>query len=348
MTRLLILALLLCCSACSSMGPQTIPNDQFNYNNAIANASREQMLSNLVRIRYAETPTFLRVSSVISQYTRGASASVGVGANTSASGDDTASASGRARWSDRPVITYTPITGQQFVQDLLTAPNPGRLLELMQAGWPVDLVIRTSILSVNGVDNSVTLPSRPSDADAEFFELFRLWAVLGANDLLQLRRAPSDEGTRLLLYVDPGPHPELDADLRQFREILELDPEISEFEIVFGKAPRPDEIAILTASLWDTMTNMAWQLPVPPEHITSGRTGRTFTSAHPNYETPIDVRFSKDKPDDAYATVYAQNYWFYIDQNDLKSKRVFTFLELMMNMTEGNVAAQAPLMTISN
>ena len=124
MIRMLVLALFLFCSACSSMGPQTIPNDQFNYNNAIANASREQMLSNLVRIRYAETPTFLRVSSVISQYTRGASASVGVGANTSASGDDTASASGRARWSDRPVITYTPITGQQLVQDLLRAPTP--------------------------------------------------------------------------------------------------------------------------------------------------------------------------------------------------------------------------------
>ena len=95
MKKYLLIVMTLFCAACTSMGPQTIENDQFNYNDAIANASREQMLNNLIRMRYAETPTFLRVSSVISQYTRGASANVGVGANSSASGGDTASAGGR-------------------------------------------------------------------------------------------------------------------------------------------------------------------------------------------------------------------------------------------------------------
>ena len=348
MIRMLILALFLFCSACSSMGPQTITNDKFNYNSTIATSSREQMLGNLVRMRYAETPTFLRVSSVISQYTRGASVSAGVGANSSASGDDTASASGRLRWSDRPVITYTPIAGQQFVQDLLTAPNPGRLLEMMQAGWPHDLVIRTSILSVNGVDNSITLPSRSRQADAEFFEMFRLWASLANSDLLRLRRTSQAKGTGLTLYVAPESRPELASDLQRFREILSLDPDITEYQVVFGKVPRTDEIAILTASLWDTMTILAWQISVPPEHIEAGRTGKTFTSSHPNYLTPIDVRYSRKEPDDAYASVYMHNHWFYIDQNDLKSKRVFTFLELMMNLTETDVASQAPIMTISN
>ena len=118
--------------------------------------------------------------------------------------------------------------------------------------------------------------------------------------------------------------------------------------VVFAKVPRTDEIAILTASLWDTMTILAWQISVPPEHIEAGRTGKTFTSSHPNYLTPIDVRYSRKEPDDAYASVYMHNHWFYIDQNDLKSKRVFTFLELMMNLTETDVASQAPIMTISN
>ena len=165
---------------------------------------------------------------------------------------------------------------------------------------------------------------------------------------MNLRRKSKGEREELVVYVAPVPDPDFGDELERFRAILELDPELTEFRIVSGRSPERDEIAILTASLWDTLTNIAWQLPAPPEHISAGRTGTTFTSAKPNYETPIDIQFSKKRPDDAYASVYTHGYWFYIDQNDLKSKRVFTFLELMMNLTETNVAAQAPLMTITN
>ncbi len=36
---------------CSSFGPKTIPTDQFNFNNAINEASSEQLLLNMVRLR---------------------------------------------------------------------------------------------------------------------------------------------------------------------------------------------------------------------------------------------------------------------------------------------------------
>jgi hypothetical protein len=348
MNKYLLILVTLFCVACTSMGPQTIPNDQFNYNDAIANASREQMLNNLIRMRYAETPTFLRVSSVISQYTRGASANVGVGANSSATGGDTASAGGRVRWSDRPVITYTPVTGQEFVQDLLTPPGPGQMLEMLQAGWPADLVIRTSILSVNGVDNSTTLPSRRREADAEFYEMFRLWTLLGGNGLLELRRSPEADGSRLMMFVTPEPDAEFEPDLNRFREILSLDPGITEFHIVSGKARKSNEIAILAGSLWDTMSNIAWQISVPSKHVDGGRTATTFSSTQPSHVPPIDVRHSISEPDNPYVAVFKHDHWFYIDQGDWHSKRVFTFLEILINLTEKSVASQAPLMTISN
>ena len=348
MKKYLLIVMTLFCAACTSMGPQTIENDQFNYNDAIANASREQMLNNLIRMRYAETPTFLRVSSVISQYTRGASANVGVGANSSASGGDTASAGGRVRWSDRPVITYTPVTGQQFVQDLLTPPGPGQLLEMMQAGWPADLVIRSSILSVNGVDNSKTIPSRRREADAEFYEMFRLWTELGAKGLLELRRSPEADGARMMMFVATEPDSEFEPDLNRFREILRLDPEITEFHVVSGKARKANEVAILTGSLWDTMTNIAWQISVPAEHVSGGRTADTFSSTLPSHVPPVNVRHSTGEPDNPYVAVFKHGHWFYIDEGDWRSKRVFTFLEILINLTEKSVASQAPLMTISN
>lgn len=54
--------------ACNSLGPRQLPLDRFDYNTAIANSASERMLLNLVRLRFAEAPTFLAVNSVITQY----------------------------------------------------------------------------------------------------------------------------------------------------------------------------------------------------------------------------------------------------------------------------------------
>ena len=53
---------------CRSVGPQTIPRDQFDYAESMRDASKEQMLLNMVGLRYAEAPMFLKVTSVINQY----------------------------------------------------------------------------------------------------------------------------------------------------------------------------------------------------------------------------------------------------------------------------------------
>jgi hypothetical protein len=53
----------------SSIGVKTVPHDQFDYAEAIRDAGKEQMLLNLVGLRYAEAPMFLKVTSVISNYT---------------------------------------------------------------------------------------------------------------------------------------------------------------------------------------------------------------------------------------------------------------------------------------
>ena len=54
---------------CKTIGPISMPSDRFNYNQAIAASSDEQLLLNLIRIRYGETPRLLEVASVLNQYT---------------------------------------------------------------------------------------------------------------------------------------------------------------------------------------------------------------------------------------------------------------------------------------
>ncbi len=104
---------LLLLAGCTAQGPKNVPEDRFNYGEAIAESSTRQMLTNVVRLRYLRFPTFLSVSSVITSYTyRG-----DVGVHGQASLEDTPvegagsliGGSANLVYSERPTITYTPV-----------------------------------------------------------------------------------------------------------------------------------------------------------------------------------------------------------------------------------------------
>jgi hypothetical protein len=62
---------------CSSLGPQTIVRDRFEYNTAISESWKEQILLNIVKVRYADVPLFLEVASIVSGYTIESSVNLG-------------------------------------------------------------------------------------------------------------------------------------------------------------------------------------------------------------------------------------------------------------------------------
>ena len=61
-------------------------------------------------------------------------------------------------------------------------------VEMMQAGWPVTLVARTSLVKVNGIANDSTRPSRRREADPEFLTMFDLWESLGQANVIGFAR----------------------------------------------------------------------------------------------------------------------------------------------------------------
>ncbi|HTP02560.1 MAG TPA: hypothetical protein VMJ64_14390, partial [Anaerolineales bacterium] len=63
---LLLLALLI--SGCASMGPGSIGRDRFDYDRAVTDSWQRQMLMNLVKLRYGDTPFFLDVASITNSY----------------------------------------------------------------------------------------------------------------------------------------------------------------------------------------------------------------------------------------------------------------------------------------
>jgi len=65
----LSLSLFAALSGCSGIGPRMVAQDRFDYTGALADSWKQQMLINMVKIRYGDTPVFLDVASIISGYT---------------------------------------------------------------------------------------------------------------------------------------------------------------------------------------------------------------------------------------------------------------------------------------
>ena len=100
-------------NACTSVGPRRLPSDRIDYADAVASSWQRQMLLNVVKLRYGEMPMFLDVASVINQYTVEGSLAATV---RSGATDDFGA---RGTYTDRPTVTYAPLTGEKFTRSLL-------------------------------------------------------------------------------------------------------------------------------------------------------------------------------------------------------------------------------------
>jgi len=65
-------------AGCSAVGPASVRMGRGNYNTAIQQTNAEQLLLNLVRLRYRDVPYFLEVASVSTSFEFNAGASGGV------------------------------------------------------------------------------------------------------------------------------------------------------------------------------------------------------------------------------------------------------------------------------
>ena len=154
--RHLTTGIAICCSVvmigcADTRGPSLIINSHVDYNKAVSQVLREELLLNVVRRRYMEAPQFLSVASIntnISTVTSaGAEASVGDIGDANIWGG---SVDGSVAFSDSPTVTITPRQGEDLAQQLLAPLKASAVADLVSAGYPVDFSI---IMLVEGINN---------------------------------------------------------------------------------------------------------------------------------------------------------------------------------------------------
>jgi hypothetical protein len=353
LTLSVLLALL---PGCASIGAGSVHRDRLDYSEALTSSWKEQTLLNIVKLRYADTPVFLEVSSVISSYQLQSQLSLlgTLSRNLTPNLPDTtgqgATLGATGTYTDRPTISYTPLQGDKFTRELLRPIPPPALFQLVQAGYPVDLIFQLAVRAVNGIYNRSTRPMNRRDADPEFYQLLDALQRIQRSEAIDFRlqkRGPED--VSIISFHGKVP-PAVEADTRFVRKVLGLNPEARELELTFGARPTNDhELTVLTRSMLEIFLELGGRVEVPASDIAEGSTypvppERLDSSPR---DLPLVRIHSGDKPPEkAFVAVQYNGHWFWIDNHDFRSKGVFTFLLLLTSLAQTGVVPQAPVITV--
>jgi hypothetical protein len=333
---------------CKSIGPGTVARDRYDYSSSISESWKRQTLLNIVKLRYLDPPIFVDVGQIVAGYSL--ETAVSMGGQISSPRDNSLSLGASGKFTDRPTITYTPLTGNKFVKALMTPLPPESVFFTIQSGWPADAVLFATAASINGLKNqesSIAGTTPPDPGFMRVLELLRNIQRSGAVSMRVKQDAPNKQ-TSLLTFRSKDASEATLAEIRELRQLLRLDPEATEFTLVFGgTASNEKEVAVITRSLLHIMGTMAAQVEIPAEDVAQGRaTPGIQSDAESAAKRLVHIYSSSSRPSDASVAVPYRDQWFWIDDRDLKTKRAFAFMLMLFALAETGEKESLPLITI--
>lgn len=339
-------------AGCTGIGPKTVARDRYDYSTSITESWKRQTLLNIVKLRYMDPPIFVDVGQIVAGYTLETGLSVGASfPQTDGLGGTTGTLGGSGRFTDRPTVTYTPLTGNAFVRALMTPLPPDAVFFTMQSGLAADALLFSTVSVMNGLKNQETSIEGVAPADPRFLRALALLRKIQLSGAVGMRVRVDAQNKRstVVTFRSANIDEATLAAIHELRALLGIEPDAQEFELVFGSVASHDkELAVQTRSLMGIMHTMAAHVEVPAEHIDEGRASPGFAGdlADVGASRMIRIRSSKDKPDDAYVAVAYHGGWFWIDDRDLTTKRAFSLIMMLFTLADTGAKDALPLITI--
>jgi hypothetical protein len=353
-----LLALL--ASGCATgLGPGAVRHERPDYNRQIVRSADAEMLLNLVRLRYNDSPLFLELGGVVAQYSYDASLTAGAQAGDGASG-----AFGSAlAYSEKPTVTYTPLAGEDFATRMLSPIPLDSIMLFEQSGWSAERMLLVAVQRVNDVFNAPTAggptPGRKPDYEAfadlaERLERLRLAGLVGLNwEMREHEKQPPGRNPRFWVRPPADPSSPLAADVAAVRRYLDLEPGRDEFRLTaFPFERRPSEVGLRCRSLLGVLYFLSQSVEPPAADVEAG----LVTVTKDDQGLPFDwskvtgkvmaIRSEKKRPEGAYVAVQHRGWWFYIADDDQRSKATLSLLNILFSLQSATGKGRSPLLTL--
>lgn len=320
------------------------------YNQVVQRTDGEQLLLNLVRLRYRDPPLFLEVTSISS------SLSLEIGASVSGTVGDSKSVvpGGNVAYIERPTITYAPLHGARFGQQFLTPIDNQLLLLLYHSGWAIDRIFKVFVQRLGPLPNAPRA-SGPTPSQAplyrDFFAACQILRDLWHVGKLDLKAAQRGEQQMMMLQIDPT----LAADPQVVRlaHLLGLSQPMTTILLSANVRPNePDVVQVTSRSLLAGMFYASQGVEPPEEHVRKGRVTLTLDDDGAPFDWTLvtgeilRVHSQFRRPTDAYVAVSYRGRWWFIRDSDLDSKSTFSFLSQVLEMLSSDVRGAMPVLTL--
>ena len=338
-------------TGCSNLGPKSIAVDRFDYSGSIADSWKQQTLLNIVKLRYMDLPVFVDVASVVSGYSMETGLTAGGSLPENAAlGGWTTTLGGSAKFTDRPTITYVPLTGEKFLRGLITPIDPKNIFFMLQAGYPADFILGLTIEGMNGVRNRSTAGGTAREADPEFIRTLQLLREVQAAGAVGMRveEDKAKEQTAVLFFRRDDVPADILEKTAEIRRLLKLPADQQKFVLAYSPVRgATNELAVNSRSMLQIMSAFASYLDVPETDLKEHRaTPSLQTTNSADNSDPVEIKCSKEKPADSFAAVHYRNHWFWVDDRDWRTKRALTAIMFFFTLAETGDNGQLPLITI--
>jgi hypothetical protein len=345
-----LFAIAIALSGCAGYGPSIMPDDRLAYTTAVARSLEEQVLINIVRLRYGEAPSFVDVSSIVAGYEYVREGSISGEAHINNSADSFISPNIGLRLTEKPTVTYAPLSGERFARTVVAPMPPHLVLLLMQSGWSADAVLNLSVRSINGYRNHFARMAGNIPSDPEFARITQLLRVLQDSGAVDFSVRDDKDGGQgkdrrrtIFLTLRASGDVKAREAIHELRTLLGVDESIGEIPISVGLlTPNDGSIAIYTFSLFQMLVAQSRNVNVPAGVTRIGPAASEDAANMP----VVTVHSGRERPKSASTAVTYGGYWYWIESEDTHSRVILMAMTMFYRLLESDSPGNLPVLTI--
>lgn len=355
-------ALLLSGCQTTKVGPKALRSFQGAYNQAITMNKDEQLLQNIVRLRYRDNPVFLEVNKITQTNDFGNNGGLGLDKIIMAGGGKytgTAKSSLGMSGKNQSVIDFYELKGKDFVQKLLTPIQLPIVMSMLEAGWRPGRVFDLCVQRANSLYNAQTAGGPTPHFAPEYKQFYRwteLLTLLYRGHVLEFGEKPETNFSDLFMKVNNIPV--FEKETAEFKSLAGLDRKSNWFKIKDNFADMgPSKITIRCRTLLSMLFLLSQGVDVPLAEQKAGLVTTTKNLDGSDFDWSdisrrlLRVHFSetssKTRPADAYVACRYREKWFYVKDSDSESKATFLLMTQIFTLQAATFKKSEPTLVIA-
>ncbi len=338
----------------SYRGADNVSPSGYAYNQAIAQSKSEQLLLNLVRLKYRDAVVFMDIDGITTQHQYAASLSAETLFPFRRISDGSSLMTPGVGVSETPTIVYKPLDSSQFAQDLLAPIAPETIVLLANSGWSIERLFTCCVERLGALSNAPSA-SGPTPKllpdNSEFRAVADRLRDLQKLEKLRVELIPRPESdiADTFLLIDARDS----EDCAILRRSLQTDTCNMRFRLVARSGGlEGNEYFAQTRTVLGALYTLSHGVDVPEVHIaealtTQSRATSPRTASWSDFlSQKFHVQVGAEEPESTAVKVYYRDHWYSIADSDLESKTTFNLMLFLLALQSAASDGASPLLTI--